>query len=622
MLEVGNSMTPDQDRAHFAMWCILASPLIAGNDPRKMTPATIATLTNKDAIAISQDPLGSQAVLVSVNGSVPTSSMPTYEYAASLSSSSDVNDVESGKVSPQPKGTQAWAKPLANGDVALVLLNRDAKHAANITVNFAAFAAKLGPAFAGKLSWDATDIWNGGKSVGTKTGTITAAVAKSACVFFHLKAVRKAAKKVVTFGIITDVHYADAPASGSRVYRDGLPKVTQAVNDFTKENVDFVMELGDFKDTDASQACDKKPDPHCVNLTIGFLRKIEETMRNGYAGPCYHVLGNHDVDILNQSIVLANEVNGPAPPVVNPGGGAGYYSWSPGATPAPAGNDTGRTIGCVVKMNSDINDANSIWIVHPDGTRNWLQYPPASCFAKAIVVPSIDVFPKRDGGTGQYTLNAADSAAACNNNAKCAEVPAPAKPAPAPPLRFLVLNADFTAKGVAWKDLDNVNKSVIPNMSWDKANVPSWQMTWLAAELETALKLGQRVIVFVHYRVDGNGGNAGKGLGPPLPASNAKWVDECTLQNAAAVRDVLEHHPGLVLATFSGHDHVPVPAWTQEAIGKPAYFTHHGLVEGHFPASNAYSVVEVNDDCSITVRGYGIATSAVLKGPENCSLSV
>ena len=119
-----------------------------------------------------------------------------------------------------------------------------------------------------------------------------------------------------------------------------------------------------------------------------------------------------------------------------------------------------------------------------------------------------------------------------------------------------------------------------------------------------------------------NNRNAGKGLGPPLPASNAKWVDECTLQNAPVVRDVLEHHPGLVLATFSGHDHVPVPAWTQEAIGKPAYFTHHGLVEGHFPASNAYSVVEVNDDCSITVRGYGIATSAVLKGPENCSLSV
>ena len=49
----------------------------------------------------------------------------------------------------------------------------------------------------------------------------------------------------------------------------------------------------------------------------------------------------------------------------------------------------------------------------------------------------------------------------------------------------------------------------------------------------------------------------GVGLGPSVPAANRAWVDDCSLQNAAVLRAVLERHPGLVLATFSGHDHVP-----------------------------------------------------------------
>ena len=55
-----------------------------------------------------------------------------------------------------------------------------------------------------------------------------------------------------------------------------------------------------------------------------------------------------------------------------------------------------------------------------------------------------------------------------------------------------------------------------------------------------------------------------------VPASNRAWVDDCTLENAAVVRDLLEEHPGLVLATFSGHDHVPHPPWTKAALDKPA----------------------------------------------------
>lgn len=62
MMEVGNGMTEEEDRAHFSLWAIMASPLIAGNDLRNMSKTTAKILTNKDMIAINQDPLGIQAM--------------------------------------------------------------------------------------------------------------------------------------------------------------------------------------------------------------------------------------------------------------------------------------------------------------------------------------------------------------------------------------------------------------------------------------------------------------------------------------------------------------------------------------------------------------------------------
>ena len=47
MLEVGNGLTPNEDRAHFAMWSMLAAPLIAGNDLRTMPANVASVLTNK-----------------------------------------------------------------------------------------------------------------------------------------------------------------------------------------------------------------------------------------------------------------------------------------------------------------------------------------------------------------------------------------------------------------------------------------------------------------------------------------------------------------------------------------------------------------------------------------------
>lgn len=47
MLEVGNGMSVNQDRAHFTMWCMMAAPLILGNDLRAMPQETAAILLNQ-----------------------------------------------------------------------------------------------------------------------------------------------------------------------------------------------------------------------------------------------------------------------------------------------------------------------------------------------------------------------------------------------------------------------------------------------------------------------------------------------------------------------------------------------------------------------------------------------
>lgn len=88
MLEVGNGMTENEDRAHFTMWCMMASPLILGNDLRNMNQATRDIIMNKDMIAIDQDPLGVQGLHYS-----------------------DCN------------GLALWFKPLVDGNWAFTILN-------------------------------------------------------------------------------------------------------------------------------------------------------------------------------------------------------------------------------------------------------------------------------------------------------------------------------------------------------------------------------------------------------------------------------------------------------------------------------------------------------------------
>ncbi|BAU55484.1 glycoside hydrolase family 27 protein [Mucilaginibacter gotjawali] len=92
MLEVGNGMKYNEDKAHFSLWCMLAAPLMAGNDLRKMSDQTRAILTNKELIALDQDPLGVEAFRF---------------YAFD--------------------GIEIWVKPLANNELGVCFLNRSGK---------------------------------------------------------------------------------------------------------------------------------------------------------------------------------------------------------------------------------------------------------------------------------------------------------------------------------------------------------------------------------------------------------------------------------------------------------------------------------------------------------------
>lgn len=88
MLEVGNGLTVNEDRAHFTMWCMMASPLILGNDVCNMSAETKAIVMNKDLIAVDQDTLGVQGL-----------------HYCTL------------------EGLEFWFKPLAGGDWAMTILN-------------------------------------------------------------------------------------------------------------------------------------------------------------------------------------------------------------------------------------------------------------------------------------------------------------------------------------------------------------------------------------------------------------------------------------------------------------------------------------------------------------------
>ncbi|HLP73003.1 MAG TPA: glycoside hydrolase family 27 protein [Bacteroidales bacterium] len=90
MMVTGNQgLTNAEQESHFALWCIMSSPLFLGNDPRNMDEFERKLITNREAIAVNQDPS------------------------------------EQGRLVRDKDNGQIWMKKLSNGKVAYLLLNTD-----------------------------------------------------------------------------------------------------------------------------------------------------------------------------------------------------------------------------------------------------------------------------------------------------------------------------------------------------------------------------------------------------------------------------------------------------------------------------------------------------------------
>ena len=124
-------LTESEQRAHFSLWAMLAAPLLAGNDVRTMSDQTRAILTNRDVIAIDQDPLAVQA-------------------AAS------------------PQDSRVLVKPLSDGTAAVVLFNGDTQPA-DITTSASASGLHGARCYAVRDLWTHTET--------TTAGDITRTVA-------------------------------------------------------------------------------------------------------------------------------------------------------------------------------------------------------------------------------------------------------------------------------------------------------------------------------------------------------------------------------------------------------------------------------------------------------------
>ncbi len=132
MLVVGRpGLSLTESRAHFALWALLAAPLMAGNDIRTMSADVSAILRNPRLLAVNQDPLGAGGRRVRDDGSV-----------------------------------EILAKPLSDGSVAVGLFNRGSA-TATVTTTAAQVGLSGGP-------FTLTDLWTGG--VSSTAGQISASV--------------------------------------------------------------------------------------------------------------------------------------------------------------------------------------------------------------------------------------------------------------------------------------------------------------------------------------------------------------------------------------------------------------------------------------------------------------
>jgi alpha-galactosidase len=129
MLEIGNgNMTLAMQQTHFTFWSALKSPLIIGADLTKLNNDSLSVLTNRDIIALNQDPLG-----VAVN------------YIESASTEGYI---------------QIWSGPVKGGSVFLVFNEKSYSQKANLSF------AKLGLNVSGPAN--VKELWSGRKWTGVE----------------------------------------------------------------------------------------------------------------------------------------------------------------------------------------------------------------------------------------------------------------------------------------------------------------------------------------------------------------------------------------------------------------------------------------------------------------------
>jgi len=144
MLEVGNGgMTTTEYRSHFSLWCLLAAPLMAGNDLKNMSADIKEILTNKEVIAVDQDPLGMEGRRVRKSGDL-----------------------------------EVWAKQMKDGGRAIVLFNRGASDA-DISVSW----EELG--YPAHLTAAVRDLWVR-KDLGKSSASFSAKVASHGVVMLRV----------------------------------------------------------------------------------------------------------------------------------------------------------------------------------------------------------------------------------------------------------------------------------------------------------------------------------------------------------------------------------------------------------------------------------------------------
>lgn len=158
MLEVGNGkLTEDENRAHFSLWCMMAAPLMLGNDIRKFVDgsgmavegnSTLKIVTNKHLIAVDQDALGK-----------PAKKLKTIS------------------------GIDVLARPLANGDAALCLFNKSGK-TKSIKYELSSLADDEYLMIKNAGSYQIHDLWNDERTTG---GIITASLPKHSVAVYRIK---------------------------------------------------------------------------------------------------------------------------------------------------------------------------------------------------------------------------------------------------------------------------------------------------------------------------------------------------------------------------------------------------------------------------------------------------